>query len=118
MTKYTPSQIQEAFQQVYSENNEKFLLAKKIAKYISEFTFPLVVRADMKNNLYSPEFDVHYSFTYHKISQFNEWLIKMCKEHPIDGKTTGRIDDMHFVITDTINGQDMRIEVFGVYDEQ
>ncbi len=118
MTKYTPAQIQEMFQQLYDENSTKLLEAKKIAKHISEFTKPLVVRVDMKNDLYSPKFDVHYSFTYNTISQFNLWLVKMCKEHPINGKTTGRIDDMHFVFIDTVDNKDVIVEVFGVYNQE
>lgn len=117
MTIYSPQQVQNVMQQLYSDNSQKRLKAMKIAKHLSELAAPVTIRADMLTDLYSSNFDVFYSFSYTRTDIFNPWLKSMCKNHPIDGKTTGRIDDQHFVFEDEFNGESIRIEVFGRYEE-
>ena len=113
MSIYTPTQISEVFQQVYDENTKKRLFAMKLAKHISQFMGQHSVRATMLSDLYDPDFKIFYSFSHSEFDVFNPWLKKICKEHPIDGKTTGRMDDMHFVYTEDFDGEVVSVPVFG-----
>jgi hypothetical protein len=118
MTIYSPQHTEEVLRQIYNDNCVKLLKSKKIAKYLSKLADPMSIEVAMETDLYSPKFKVFYFFQYTQYDKFNTWLTSMCKDHPIDGKTTGRIDDQHFVFDDDFNGEHIKIEVFGRYEQQ
>lgn len=108
--------VEAAYQDTYNKNTALLLNAKKLARHISQSTGKQKVKVIMETELYARDFKVHYFFNYGPYDRFNAWLLDMCDNFPIDGKTTGRIDDRHFVYEEDFNGNKVKVEVFGEFD--